>query len=151
MKTLIRWDPIREIEEMQNRFSRIFGQSPRRGGDGEKESMTVAEWAPSVDITEDEMEWLVKADLPGVKKEDAKVTVENGVLTVSGERKSEKEEKGKKFHRIERSYGQFLRTFTLPEGADPTKVSADFKDGVLCVHLPKSKEAAAKPVEIKVN
>jgi HSP20 family protein len=86
-----------------------------------------------------------------MKKENVKVTVENGVLSISGERKSEKEEKKKKFHRIERSYGKFLRTFTLPEDADAKKIAAEFKDGVLKVHLPKGHSAKAKPVEVKVE
>jgi HSP20 family protein len=103
-----------------------------------------------VDITEDDREFLVKADLPDVKKEDVKVTVENGVLTLTGERKFEKEEKDKKYRRIERSYGTFLRSFTLPDAADGSKVSAEFKDGVLKVHLPKGEKARAKTVEVKL-
>jgi HSP20 family protein len=103
-----------------------------------------------VDITEDEKEWVVKADLPEVKKEDVNVTVENGVLTITGERKFEKEEKDKKYHRIERSYGNFLRSFTLPDAADSSKVTAEFKDGVLKVHLPKGEKAKPKAVEVKV-
>jgi HSP20 family protein len=112
--------------------------------------MTITEWAPSVDIIEDEKEWLLKADLPEVMKDDVKVTVENGVLTITGERKFEKEEKDKKYHRIERSYGNFLRSFTLPDGADGSKVNAEFKDGVLKVHLPKGEKAKPKTVEVKV-
>jgi HSP20 family protein len=103
-----------------------------------------------VGISDDDKEWLVKADLPEVKKEDVKVTVESGVLILTGERKFEKEEKDKKYHRIERSYGNFFRSFTLPEGADGAKVSAEFKDGVLKVHLPKSERAKAKAIEVKV-
>ena len=113
--------------------------------------MTITEWAPFVDIIEDEKEWLVKADLPEVKKEEVKVTVENGVLTITGERKFEKEEKDKKYHRIERSYGNFLRSFTLPDGTDGSKVNAEFKDGVLKVHLPKGEKAKPKAVEVKVT
>ncbi len=113
--------------------------------------MTVAAWTPSVDITEDEKEYLVKADLPEVKKEDVKITVENGVLTITGERKFEKEEKDKKYHRVERSHGNFLRSFTLPDGADASKVNAEFKDGVLKAHLPKSDKAKPKAVEVKVS
>jgi HSP20 family protein len=113
--------------------------------------MAVTEWAPSVDIIEDDKEWLVKADLPEVKKEDVKVTVENGVLTITGERKLEKEEKNKKYHRIERSYGNFLRSFTLPDGADSSNVDAEFKDGVLKVRLLKSEKAKPKAVEVKVT
>jgi HSP20 family protein len=124
--------------------------TPARFANGGKEFMTVTEWAPSVDIIEDENEYLVKADLPEVKKEDVKVTVENDVLTITGERKLEKEEKDKKYHRIERSYGTFLRSFTLPAGADGSKVSAEFKDGLLKVHLPKSEKAKQKAVEVKV-
>jgi HSP20 family protein len=150
MNALIRWDPFKEMEEMQSRFSKLFGLTPARAGNGGQELMTVTEWAPSVDIIEDEKEWLVKADLPEVKKENVKVTVENGVLTITGERKFEKEEKDKKYHRIERSYGNFLRSFTLPDGAEGSKVNADFKDGVLKVHLPKSEKAMPKAVEVKV-
>ncbi len=151
MSALTRWDPFKEMEEAQNRLARVFGLAPARTGNADKESMTVSEWSPSVDIVEDDKEWLVKADLPEVKKEDVKVSVENGVLTITGERKFEKEEKDKKYHRIERSYGTFLRSFTLPDGADGTKVNAEFKDGVLKVHLPKSEKAKPKAVEVKVS
>lgn len=151
MNALTRWDPFKEMDDLQNRLAKFFGAAPVRTTTGGQELMTVAEWAPSVDISEDEKEWLVKTDLPEVKKEDVKVTVENGVLTITGERKFEKEEKDKKFHRIERSYGNFFRSFTLPEGADGTKVSADFKDGVLKVHLPKTEKAKTKAIEVKVS
>jgi HSP20 family protein len=151
MNALTRWDPFKEMEDLQSRFAKIFGLTPVRAGNGGQELMTVTEWAPSVDIIEDDKEWLVKADLPEVKKEDVKVNVENGVLTITGERKFEKEEKDKKYHRIERSYGNFLRSFTLPEGADGAKVTADFKDGVLKVHLPKNEKAKPKTVEVKVT
>ena len=151
MNALTRWDPFKEMEETQNRLARFFGLTPARLPNGDRESMTITEWAPSVDIIEDDKEWLVKADLPEVKKEDVKVTVENGVLTITGERKFEKEEKDKKYHRIERSYGNFLRSFTLPDAADGSKVNAEFKDGVLKVHLPKSEKAKPKAVEVKVS
>ncbi|MGZ5544900.1 MAG: Hsp20/alpha crystallin family protein [Limisphaerales bacterium] len=150
MNTLVRLDPFKEMEEIQNRLAKYFGVGPTRLTDIKEEPMTLSEWAPSVDIIEDEKEWLVKADLPEVKKEDVKVSVENGALVITGERKLEKEEKEKKYHRIERAYGKFLRTFTLPEGADGTKIAADFKDGVLKVHLPKSEKAKAKAIEVKV-
>ena len=150
MNALIRWDPFKEMEELQSRFTKLFGLTPVRTENGGQELMTITEWTPSVDIIGDEKEWLVKADLPEVKKEDVKVSVENGVLTITGERKLEKEEKDKKYHRIERSYGNFLRSFTLPEGADGSKVNAEFKDGVLKVHLPKSDKAKPKAVEVKV-
>jgi HSP20 family protein len=149
MNALIRWDPFKEMDDLQGRFAKLFGLTPARIANAE-EALTVAEWVPSVDITEDDKEYLVKADLPEVKKEDVKVTVQNGVLAITGERKFEKEEKGKKYHRIERSYGNFLRTFTLPDGADGSKVNAEFKDGVLKVHLPKSEKAEPKAIEVKV-
>ena len=149
MNSLTKWNPFQELEEIQNRLSSIFGRTPIRGL-GE-EAMTVSEWRPLVDIVEDEKEYLIKAELPDVKKEDVKVTVENGVLTITGERKFEKEEKGKKYHRIERAYGSFMRSFTLPEGAAGDKISAEFKDGVLKVHLPKSAEPKSKPIDVKVD
>ena len=151
MNTMMKWNPFREMEELQNRLSTILGRSPGRGDGGERESLTVSEWSPLVDITEDPKEYLIKAELPEVKKEELKVNVEDGVLTISGERKFEKEEKGKKFHRIERSYGSFIRTFTLPDDVDAGKVAADFKEGVLLVHLPKDEKAKPKTVEVKVN
>jgi len=120
-------------------------------GHGGKEAMTVAQWSPLVDITEDEKEYLIKVELPDVKKEDVRLTVENEVLAISGERTFEKEEKGKKYHRIERAYGSFVRSFSLPEDADGSKVSADYKDGMLHVHLPKSQKAKPKAIEITVT
>jgi len=150
MNALARWDPFKEMEDRQSRMARLFGLVPARVTIGDKESMTVTEWTPLVDIIEDENEWVVKADLPEVKKEDVKVTVENGVLTITGERKFEKEEKDKKYHRIERSYGNFLRSFTLPDLADGSKVTAEFKDGVLKVHLPKSEKVKPKAIGIKL-
>jgi HSP20 family protein len=120
-------------------------------GNGGKEALTVAQWSPLVDITEDEKEYLIKAELPDMKKEDVRLTVENEVLAISGERTFEKEEKGRKYHRVERAYGSFVRSFSLPEDADGSKVSADFKDGMLQVHLPKSQKSKPKAIEIKVG
>jgi len=129
---------------------KALGLTPTTAPAAGEEFMTIAEWAPEVDIIEDEKEWLVKADLPEVKKEDVKVTVEDGVLTITGERKFEKEDKGRKYHRVERSYGNFLRSFTLPDTADGAQVNAEFKDGVLKVHLPKNEKAKTKTIEVKV-
>ncbi len=150
---LIRYEPttlpvFREMEEFSDRFNRFFGGRTR--ANGERESLVVTDWMPAVDIQEMETEYLVKAELPEVKREDVKVTVENGVLTIGGERKQEKEEKGKKFHRVERSYGTFLRTFTVPLDAEENKVAADFKDGILRVHLPKTEKPRPKAIEVKV-
>ena len=120
-----RWNPARELEDLQHRLSNIL-DFPTLRKNGEKEALAIAEWAPAVDITEDQKEYVVKAELPEVKKEDVKVTVENGILSITGERKFEKEEKGKKYHRIERSYGSFVRSFSLPDDADSEKVDAKF-------------------------
>lgn len=147
--TLVRWDPFRELEEVSDRLNRMFARPAASRGAG-KETMIVADWTPSVDISETEGEYQIKAEIPDVKKEDVKVTLEDGVLTIQGERKHEKEEKGKKYHRIERSYGSFVRTFSLPDVIDEEKVKAEFKDGVLNLHLPKSEKAKPKAIEVKV-
>jgi HSP20 family protein len=145
------WNPWKEIEEMEKRLSTVFGRAPMGTGGEKKEAMTVAEWSPLVDITEDDKEYVIKAEIPAMKKEDIKINVHEDVLTITGERKYEKEEKGKKYHRVERSYGSFMRSFTLPEDADGTKVNAEYKDGVLSVHLQKSEKAKPKSIEIKVS
>jgi HSP20 family protein len=151
MNAIIRWDPFRELDELQARLSTLFGRAPVRKNGSKDEALAVAEWAPAVDIVEDGNEYLIKAELPEVKKEDVKVTVQDDVLTISGERTFEKEEKGRKFHRMERAYGSFARSFTLPEDADGEKVAAEFKDGVLKVHLRKSEQAKPKSIEVKVG
>ena len=146
--SIIRWSPFRELEEIQSRLSRLFGERSARGAD--EEALFFGDWAPAVDIHETDKEYLIKADLPEVKKEDVKVELVDGVLTLQGERKLEKEEKGKKFHKIERAYGKFVRLFAVPTEVDPTKVLAEFKDGVLNVRLPKSAEAKPRAFEVKV-
>src|SRR6266481_7907935 len=151
MNTLITWNQLREMEEAtQNRFNRFLGGFPNRIGSGEVHSLTVADWSPEVDISQDDQEYLLKADLPEMKKEDVRVTVEDDILCVSGERKSVKEDQKRKFHRIERSFGNFRRSFTLPDDADSKKVTAEFRDGVLKVHLPIMPIAKSKAVEVKV-
>jgi HSP20 family protein len=145
----MRWDPFRELEEMSDRLNRMFARPATRTNG--KETMIVADWTPTVDISETEAEYQIKAEIPDVKKEDVKVTLEDGVLTIQGERKQEKEEKGKKYHRIERSYGSFVRSFSLPDVIDEERVKADFKDGVLNLHLPKSEKAKPKAIEVKVG
>lgn len=147
--TLVRWDPFRELEEMSDRLNRAFAR-PALRNEG-KEYLTVADWVPTVDISESEGEYLIKAELPEVKKEDVKVSVEDGVLTLSGERRQEKEEKGKKYHRVERSYGSFVRSFSLPESVDEGGVKAEYKDGVLNLHLPKTEKVKPKSIEVKVG
>jgi len=152
LNKVITWNPLREMDEAQNRFNPFFlAGFPNRMGSGEIHSLTVADWSPEVDISQDDHEYLLKADLPEMKKDDVRVTVEDGVLSVSGERKSVKEDQKKKFHRIERSIGTFRRSFTLPEDADSTKVTAEFRDGVLKVHLPTTPIARSKAIEVKVQ
>src|SRR4030095_16058707 len=152
MNTLITWNQLREMEEAtQNRFNRFLGGFPNRIGSGETHSsLTVADWSPEVDISQDDREYLLKADLPEMKKDDVRVTVEDGVRSLSGERKSEKEDHKRRFHRIERAVGNFRRSFTLPEDADSTKVTAEFRDGVLKIHLPTTTKARSKALEVKV-
>lgn len=151
MNTPTKWSPLKELEELQHRMTGWLGRAPWRSETGGREALTVAEWAPAVDISEDEKEYLIKAELPDIPREAVKVNVENGVLAIQGERRFEKEEKDKRYHRIERSYGSFLRSFEVPENVDPAKVSAEFKDGILRVHLPKSEQSRPKAVEVKVG
>ena len=151
MHALMRWDPFKELDDLQSRLSTVLGRAPIRKEGGKDEAMTVAEWAPLVDIVEDENEYLIKAELPEVSKEHVKVTVQDEVLTITGERQYEKEEKGKRYHRVERAYGSFARSFALPEDADGDKVAAEFKDGVLKVHLPKSAKAKPKSIDVKIG
>jgi HSP20 family protein len=146
--SLVRWDPFRELEDVSNRFNRFFG---RGASEAPKDTMMAFDWAPTVDIAETETEFQIKAELPDVKKDDVKVSVDKGVLRLEGERRQEKEEKGKKYHRVERSYGSFLRTFVLPDNIDEGKVRAEFKDGVLHVVLPKTEKARPKAVEVKIH
>lgn len=150
MNAVTRWNPFKEMEDMQGRLSSLLGLTPTRWPGGKEEDLTVAQWAPLVDITEDDREYLIKAELPEVRKEDVKVTVEHGTLKLTGARTLEKEENGRHYHRIERSYGSFVRSFVLPDDADAQKVNAEFKDGVLRVHVAKNERAQPKSIDIKV-
>ena len=146
MASLTHWNPFREMDDLLSRFQRGYGRpafSP--------EAAAVADWSPSVDIAETDKEYTVKADLAGVKKEDLRINVENGVLTVSGERKFEKEDKDQKHHRVERSYGSFTRSFALPDDVLQDKIEAECKDGVVHVRLPKTDIKKAASTEIKVK
>lgn len=136
---LAQWNPFREMDEMLRNI-----RLPR------ETSSPLADWSPAVDISEKDREYLVKAQLPGVKKEDVKVELLNGVLTLSGERKYEKEEKTEKTHRIESAYGSFMRSFVVPEDVLAERIAADYKDGMLCVHLPKTdiKKPATKTIKV---
>ena len=147
--TLVRWNPYRELEDMSDRLNRLFSGSSERQTNG-NETMMVADWVPSVDVSETDGEYQIRAEIPDVKKEDVKVTLEDGVLTIQGERKQEKEEKGRKYHRVERTYGSFIRSFALPDLVEEEKVKAEFKDGVLHLRLPKSEKAKPKAIEVKL-
>ena len=149
MNTLIRWNPFREFETIQNRVSNLLS-SPLLPGMGE-ETFVASEWSPLVDVEESDKEFTIKAELPEVKKEDVKIELENGSIRISGERKIEKEEAGRRWHRLERSYGAFERAFTLPEGTQRTEIKAEFKDGLLKVHRPKGESSKPKSLEIPVN
>lgn len=153
MNSMTRWNPFRDMDELQRRLASVFDLAPYRRSSltTDQENITVPEWAPAVDILEDEKEYLIKVELPEVQKEAVKVTVEAGTLTISGERKAELEERNRKFHRVERYYGRFARSFSIPEDAEDSKVHADYKDGVLRVHLAKSEKSRPKQIEVKVG
>jgi HSP20 family protein len=151
MNALTQWNQYREMEALQHSLGRLFGRPQVRLPEGQEEPMSVPEWTPLVDISEDAKEYLIKAELPEVRKEDVKITMEDGTLTIAGDRKYEKAENGKKDHRVERAYGSFGRSFSLPDDASPAKVTADFKDGVLKVHLAKNEKARPQQVEVSVS
>ena len=143
---LTRWNPFVELDEIQQRLNRLFLDRTAKAGEP-----SFADFMPPVDIEETDAEFVVKADLPDVKKEEIKIHVQDGVLAIEGERKHVKEEKGKRFHKIEREYGRFVRRFALPTDVDPEKVRAEFKDGVLNVALPKAPATKPKMIDVKVG
>jgi HSP20 family protein len=147
MTVITRWDPFREFSTLQDRMNRLFHES--YGPEGRGESLTTTSFAPPVDVYEDEHNVTLKVEVPGIDEKDIDVRIENNVLTVHGERKFEKEEKEDHFRRVERQYGSFTRTFTLPTTVDSEKVSASYDKGILKISLPK--KAEAKPKQIKVN
>ncbi|MGA9980228.1 MAG: Hsp20/alpha crystallin family protein [Candidatus Sulfotelmatobacter sp.] len=146
MTVLTRFEPFRELSTLQDRLNRLFRESQREGQD---ESLTTSSFAPAVDVYEDEHNFTLKIEVPGIDEKDIDVRLENNTLTVHGERKIEKEEKEENYRRVERHYGSFTRTFNLPTTVDSEKVSATYDKGVLKIALPK--KAEAKPKQIKVN
>jgi len=144
MPVITRWDPFRDLAALQNRMNRLFEE--QYGG---REDLTTGAFVPPVDIYEDEHGITLKLEVPGVDQKDLDIKVENNVLSVSGERKFEKEEKEENFHRVERRYGSFTRSFTLPNTVSTEDVQADYDSGVLKIRL--AKRAEAKPKQIKVN
>jgi len=146
MTVITRWDPFREFSTLQDRMNRLFRES--HGPEGE-ESLSTSTFAPPVDVYEDEHNVVLKIEVPGIDEKDINVRIENNTLTVHGERKLEKEEKEENYRRVERQYGSFTRSFTLPSTVDPEQVSANYEKGVLKIKL--AKKAEAKPKQIKVN
>jgi HSP20 family protein len=147
---LVKWDPFKELEDVSTRLNRLFGR-PTLPVESDREMLSMSDWMPSVDISESDNAYLVKAEIPGVDKNDVKVTIEDGMLTLQGERKQEKEESGKKYHRIERSYGCFMRSFRLPDDADESATKAEFKDGMLNITLNKSKRSRSNAVNVSIS
>jgi HSP20 family protein len=146
MTVLTRWDPFREFATLQDRMNRLFHDSY---GEGREEALTTSSFAPAVDVYEDEHNVTLKIEVPGIDEKDIDVRIENNTLIVHGERKFEKDEKEENFRRVERQYGSFTRTFTLPNTIDPEQVNANYEKGVLKIKL--AKKAEAKPKQIKVN
>jgi HSP20 family protein len=150
MANLVRWDPFSEMDRLFNRIMpRSFGSRPRLAWS--EDGGTKFEWSPSADISETDKEYLIRAELPAVKKEDVKVTVDGGMITIEGERKQEQQEKNEKFHRVESFYGSFSRSFSLPDNVSMADIKCESKEGVLTVHIPKNEPEKSKPIEIKVQ
>lgn len=143
---VVRWDPFRDLGLLQDRMNRMFDDAGRGWRNDEPAATTT--WSPSVDIFETEGEIVVKAELPGMERKNITLHLENNVLTLRGERKFEKETKDENYHRIERSYGNFSRSFSIPATVDPEKIRADYKDGVLSIALPKKEQAKPKQINI---
>ncbi len=147
MADLIRWNPMDDLFDIQDNINRVFGnylsaRGPQARGIG---------WMPPVDITESENEYNIKADIPGMKKEDIKISLEDNTLSISGERKEEKEEKGTNFVKKEKSFGSFMRTFALPHSVDAKGIKASYKEGVLNITVPKSEESKPREIKIDIN
>jgi len=146
-RELSAWSPFRDLVSMQREVGRLFDGL---FSDVEANGNYAASWSPRADVSEDSESYVIKAELPGVIKNDVKITLHENVLTITGEKKQEKEEKDRNFHRIERSYGSFERSFSLPNGVKTEKIDAAYKDGVLTVTLPKVEAAKPKEIEVKV-
>ncbi len=146
-----RWNQLRELEALHRGLGGLFHRPFVLAPKGQEDPPIVTEWAPLVDISEDDKEYMIKAELPEVKRQNVKVTVERGVLTIMGERRFAKEETTRTYHRVERAYGNFGRSFSLPDDANPGKITAAFQDGVLTVHLAKTEKAKPHSIEVEVT
>lgn len=146
-----RWNPFGQLEQLQDQMRSLF----LRSGNGSDFPLASAsefgDWSPPMDISEDDDEYTITADLPEVKKDQVKVTLDDGLLTIRGEREHKEEKRKKKYHRVERSYGKYVRSFRLPDEVESDKIDANFEDGVLTVHLPKGEEAKTREKEIAIH
>ena len=145
--TMIKYDPFRELRGLQDEMNRLFNLGVSRSGNGE--DIVRGAWSPSVDIFENQDKIVLEAELAGMKPEEVDISIENNVITLKGERKFEKTEDKDNYHRVERSYGSFVRSFTLPRTVVNDEAEADFQNGVLSITLPKREEAKARKIEIK--
>jgi HSP20 family protein len=147
--TLVNWSPLRELDDLFNQYGRIMGRNRLPSVDGS--AGTTVEWRPVANISETADTYVIKAELPEVDKKDIDVSVNDGVITIRGERRLENQSDDEKHHRIESFYGSFARSFTLPADVDETKIAADSKDGVLTVRLPKAEVRKPRPIEVQVR
>jgi HSP20 family protein len=145
---VIKWEPFRNVDDV---FDRFMADALRRWPRAQAEARAAHEWAPAADVSETDGEYLIKAELPEVRKEDVSITVQDGVLTLAGERKQEKVEEQEKIHRIERFYGSFARRFALPENADEQGIRAESRDGVIVIHIPKQRVVEPQPRQIQIQ
>ena len=145
---VIKWEPFRDVDDV---FDRFFAESMRRWPRQGAATQPPREWAPAADVSETDGEYVIKAELPEVRKEDVSITVQDGVLTLAGERKQEKVEEQEKLHRIERFYGSFARRFALPENADEQGIRAESRDGVIVIHIPKQRVVEPQPRQIQIQ
>ena len=146
--SVIRWDPFADVDTLFNRMmSGQFWPRLATEGDGSKK----LQWAPSADISETDKEYVIRAELPAVNKQDVQVTLDQGIITIKGERKQQKEDKNEKFHRVESFYGSFERSFSLPDNVNADSIRCESKDGVLAVHIPKAEISRQKPKQIAVQ
>jgi HSP20 family protein len=144
---IVRYDPFRELHSLQDEMTRLFaGVAPRSGN---RDEVSFGAWNPNVDIFEDKDKLVLEAELPGMKRDDFELSVENNVITLKGERRFEKKTNEDNYHRVERSYGSFTRSFTLPQTVSSEGAEAEFKDGILKVTLPKREDTKARKIEIK--
>jgi HSP20 family protein len=145
------WDPFAELRDLTDRLNRAFGNDLFFSGAEGGQTLANIDWTPSVNVSETDKAYLIRADLPDVKKEDIKVSCEKGMLTIEGERKQQKTEENERLHRVESSYGRFMRRFSLPEDADENAIEATHKDGGLSLRIPRTKSKAPSAKQIKVS